>query len=121
LAPISFRPTSDGKNANSKFRSLLAKANILLNQENNKDLVQIVFTDHQLLQQFSDELHKIGISNLGMKDEPRKPQVTIGKDGKEDEYVILLSADEYNAVMDEEDAYAKLVTGSSSQPSFRHK
>jgi ankyrin repeat protein len=121
LAPISFRSTSDGKTANSKFGSLLAKANILLNQENNKDLVQIVFTDHQLLQQFSDELHKIGISNLGMKDEPRKPQVTIGKDGKEDEYVILLSADEYNAVMDEEDAYAKLVTGSSSQPSFRHK
>lgn len=121
LAPISFRPTSDVKNVTSKFRSMLAKANILLNQENNKDLVQIVFTDHQLLQQFSDELHKIGISNLGMKDEPRKPQVTIGKDGKEDEYVILLSADEYNAVMDEEDAYAKLVTGSSSQSSFRHK
>lgn len=95
----------------------LQKAKILINE--NKELVQILFTDHKLVQQFAEELHKIGIGNLSMKDEPRKPKVNIGKDGKEDEYIVLLTADEYITVMDDKDAYAKLVISQTQQSRFK--
>ncbi len=53
-------------------------------------------------------INKNGISNLAMKDEPRKPNVFIGSEGKEDEYITLLTLDEYNILMRDKDAYMKL-------------
>lgn len=46
---------------------MLTKAKILPYSENNKDQVRIIFIDTKLVRQFADELHKIEISNLGMK------------------------------------------------------
>jgi tetratricopeptide (TPR) repeat protein len=93
----------------SAIQIFLRKAKILPKVMQNKEMVEVKFFDHRLIQQFADEIHKIGISNLSMKDEYRKPSVIIGGEGKEDEYIILLSADEYNKIMKDKNAHAKLV------------
>lgn len=120
--PYSFWVTFDTKlpsYGDNVFGLLIKQAKVVLDSKTGKDLVQIIFTDHKLVQQFSDELHKIGISNLAMKDEPRKPKVNVGKDGKEDEYIILLSSEVYNTVMDDKDAYTKLVSSQIQQSNIR--
>jgi len=94
----------------SLLKILLVQAKILLyKHENNQNFVHIAFTDYKLVQSFTKELHKIGISNLTVKHAARKPEIIIGEYGKEDEYIILLTANEYNIVLDDESAYAKLL------------
>jgi tetratricopeptide (TPR) repeat protein len=106
----------------SLLEIILREAKILPKMMQNKEIVEVNFFDHKLVQQFADELHKIGISNINMKDEPRKPNIIIGSEGKEDEYIILLSPDEYNIIMRDKDAYAKLASNqhTQSQLSFKH-
>jgi tetratricopeptide (TPR) repeat protein len=99
----------------SALEVLLRKAKITPRTLQNKEMVECKFIDHKLVQQFVDELHKFGISNLSMKDGPRKPSIIIGNEGNDDEYIITLTADEYNKIMRDKDAYAKLVRNLSAQ------
>ena len=92
------------------LQEILRKADIIPKANQNKDIVSIVFTDHNLVKQFGEELNKIGISSLTMINEPRKPEVVISKDGKDDLYIIYLTGDEYNTILDDRNGYAKLIS-----------
>lgn len=94
---------------------LLQQGDILIDTAKSNYPVRIIFTDHKLVQEFANELHKIGMSNLSMKDEPRKPDVNIGKDGKGDKYIISLTAYEYNKIMKDKNAYTDLVNRQQSR------
>jgi Tfp pilus assembly protein PilF len=107
--------SNSSQQGSSAIELLLRKAKILHNVMQNKEMVEVKFIDHKLVQQFAVELHKIGISNLSMKDEPRKPNIIIGCEGKDDEYIITLTADEYNKIMRDKDAFAKLARNQPTQ------
>lgn len=96
----------------STFDSLLSKAIVSSDFDPSRGVVKITFLDSNRddLKQFQNELLKIGIGSSSSPGYVRNPAYS-----KSDyTYTISLSSREYNMIMDNKNAYAKLVSPTQS-------
>jgi hypothetical protein len=87
---------------------LIQQAKIIPKQNQDQNMLEIIFPKHVLARQFAHELNLIIISYVPKK-EPKKPYTRHKGDGK-DEHIILLNDEEYNTVLDNKDAYTQLLS-----------
>lgn len=115
---VAHRPPNDRSN-NIFFvlQSLFAQAKSLIDSNQDYEVVQVIFNDNNLVRQFIDELQKLGIKKSVLNNDSGKPTRNLRGD-RQTEYIILMSADEYNRARDDKDAYAKLISESFEQHKF---
>jgi ankyrin repeat protein len=103
---------------------ILTQAQVSPKAGTDKELVDVKFKDVSIAKKFAQELFSIGITNPQMSDQERKPEIVWvdGDQTKPDEYIYQLSADEYKLLMNDNDAYAKMLSSHAlyqSKPSTR--
>lgn len=99
-----------GIHTSAVFETLIEKA---VKVPNANSMVMIVFTELNAAKQFQGELLKIGFGNPDMKGELRK--INLSDQPGHNEFTIELTADEYNSILQDDNAYAKLVTSAQSR------
>ena len=108
---VFYQPSS-----NSKIEALLSRASISLDSRQSREIVQVSFKDPEDVKAFQAELLRVGIGHSSPSEHGRPRKADYDKFS--DAYIIPLTSDEYNAVKNDENAYAKLVSTIQSSSSL---
>ncbi len=96
---------------NSNISTLLQQAKISPKNNQDKAIIEIKFFDIELAKKFRDVIHKIGISNQNMSNEPKK--IDISQELGNNECCLYLTDSEYDAIAGE-DAFISLISNAGS-------
>lgn len=97
----------------NEIQFLLKSAYIFKKNDQDKDLVEVVFLDEELVKKFQGLFLEAGIEGINEKNSPRKIEMFI-EEGKV-EFKFILSAYEFNTIMQDDDEFSKSVCNIKSK------